>query len=221
MLVKDYEQEHLVHSPIRTQYLRIKEQNPDAILFFRMGDFFELFDDDAEIVARELEIALTRRDFGRGEKSPMAGIPHHAVDGYIARLVGKGYRVAVCEQMSDPALSKGLVDREVIRIVTPGTIIDPAMLATKRNNFLAGVVVGRQAVGLAYVDITTGEFAVTQFSTPEPEIALQQEIARVGPAEVIVEAHFNHQGSRKRRWLATVMTEKKFSKLGSNGNPNA
>src|SRR6266480_1742214 len=118
-----------------------------------MGDFFELFDDDAEIVARELEIALTRRDFGRGEKSPMAGIPHHAVDGYIARLVSKGYRVAVCEQTSDPALSKGLVDREVIRIVTPGTVIDPAMLAAKRNNFLAGVVTGRDAVGIAYADI--------------------------------------------------------------------
>src|SRR5256886_13704288 len=176
MLFKDYEQEHLVHSTIRTQYLRIKEQNPDAILFFRMGDFFELFDDDAEIVARELEIALTRRDFGRGEKSPMAGIPHHAVDGYIARLVSKGYRVAVCGQTSDHALSQRLVDREVIRIVTPGTVIDPTMLAAKRNNFLAGVVTGRDAVGIAYVDITTGEFAVTQFSTPEP----RSEERRVG-----------------------------------------
>ncbi len=221
MLFKDYEQEHPVHSPVRTQYLRIKEQNPDAILFFRMGDFYEMFDDDAEIVARELEIALTRRDFGRGEKSPMAGIPHHAADGYIARLVSKGYRVAVCEQTSDPALSKGLVDREVIRIVTPGTIIDPAMLAAKRNNFLAGVVTGRDAVGVAYVDITTGEFAVTQFSTPEPELALQQEMARVGPAEVIIEAHYSRLGSRKRRWLATVMNEKQVSKVGSNGNANA
>ena len=221
MLFKDYEQEHPVHSPVRTQYLRIKEQNPDAILFFRMGDFYEMFDDDAEIVARELEIALTRRDFGRGEKSPMAGIPHHAADGYIARLVSKGYRVAVCEQTSDPALSKGLVDREVIRIVTPGTIIDPAMLAAKRNNFLAGVVTGRDAVGVAYVDITTGEFAVTQFNTPEPELALQQEMARVGPAEVIIEAHYSRLGSRKRRWLATVMNEKQVSKVGSNGNANA
>jgi DNA mismatch repair protein MutS len=200
------------------QYLQIKQQNPDAILFFRMGDFYEMFDDDAEIVARELEIVLTRRDFGRGEKSPMAGIPHHAVDGYIARLVSKGYRVAVCEQMSDPALSKGLVEREVIRVVTPGTVIDPAMLAAKRNNFLASVVVGREAVGIAYVDITTGEFAVTQFSTPEPELALQQEIARVGPAEVIVEAHYASLGSRKRRWLAAVMSQKKVPKLGNNGS---
>ncbi len=221
MLFEDYIKDNPVHSPIRTQYLQIKRQNPDAILFFRMGDFYELFDDDAEIVARELEIALTRRDWGRGEKSPMAGVPHHAVDGYIARLVGKGYRVAVCEQMSDPALSKGLVDREVIRIVTPGTIIDPAMLATKRNNFLAGVVVGRQAVGLAYVDITTGEFAVTQFNTPEPELSIQQEMARVAPAEIIIESHNNHLGSRKRRWLAAAMSEKTVTRVGSNGNPNA
>src|SRR5215467_8349129 len=218
VLFEDYLKEHPVHSPVRTQYLQIKRQYPDTLLFFRMGDFYEMFDDDAEIVARELEIALTRRDFGRGEKSPMAGIPHHAADGYIARLVSKGYRVAVCEQMSDPALSKGLVEREVIRVVTPGTVIDPAMLAAKHNNFLASVVVGREAVGMAYVDNTTGEFAVTQSSTPEPELALQQEIARVGPAEVIVEAHYASQGSRKRRWLATVMNEKQVTRLGSNGS---
>ena len=207
MLFEDYQKTNPIHSPVRTQYLQVKQQNPDAILFFRMGDFYEMFDDDAEIVARELEIALTRRDFGRGEKSPMAGIPHHAADGYIARLVSKGYRVAVCEQVSDPALSRGLVEREIVRIVTPGTVIDPTMLAAKRNNFLAGAVIGREAVGIAYVDITTGEFAATQFSTPEPELALQQEIARVGPAEVIVEAHYASQGSRKKRWLATVMYE--------------
>ena len=220
MLFEEFAREQ-GHSPVRTQYLQIKRQNPDAVLFFRMGDFYEMFDEDAEIVARELELALTRRDFGRGEKSPMAGIPHHAADGYIARLVGKGYRVAVCEQTSDPALSKGLVDREVLRVVTPGTVIDPAMLAAKRNNFLAAVVAGRDAVGIAYVDITTGEFAATQFSTPEPELALQQEIARVGPAEVLIEADYSYQGSRKRRWLAAVMSEKTVTKLGSNGNPNA
>ncbi|GER89158.1 hypothetical protein KDW_33200 [Dictyobacter vulcani] len=221
MLFEEYEKENPVYSPVRAQYLNIKRQNPDAILFFRMGDFYEMFDDDAEIVARELEIALTRRDFGKGQRSPMAGIPHHAADGYIARLVGKGYRVAIAEQTSDPALSKGLVDREVVRIVTPGTVIDPAMLAAKRNNFLASVIVGRDAVGLAYVDITTGEFAVTQFSSTEPDVAAQQEIARVGPAEVLVEANYHRHGSRKRRWLAAVMNEKQVTKVGSNGNPNA
>src|SRR5579859_868538 len=221
VLFEEFANENAVHSPVRTQYLQIKRQNPDAILFFRMGDFYELFDDDAEIAARELEIALTRRDFGRGEKSPMAGIPHHAADGYIARLVSKGYRVAVCEQVSDPSLSKGLVEREVIRIVTPGTIVDPAMLAAKRNNFLASVVVGRDAVGIAYIDITTGEFAVTQFGTPEPELAIQQVMARVAPAEVLIEAHFSRLASRKKRWLAAVMNEKQVTKLGSNGNANA
>jgi len=221
VLFAEYEKENATHSPVRAQYLHIKRQNPDAILFFRMGDFYEMFDDDAEIVARELEIALTRRDFGRGEKSSMAGVPHHAAEGYIARLVSKGYRVAICEQMSDPALSKGLVEREVIRVVTPGTVIDPAMLAAKRNNFLAGVVAGRDAVGIAYIDITTGEFATTQFATPEPALAIQQEIARVAPAEVLVESRRSHLGSRKRRWLAAVMSEKEVKKLGSNGNANA
>jgi DNA mismatch repair protein MutS len=221
VLFAEYEKENATHSPVRAQYLHIKRQNPDAILFFRMGDFYEMFDDDAEIVARELEIALTRRDFGRGEKSSMAGVPHHAAEGYIARLVSKGYRVAICEQMSDPALSKGLVEREVIRVVTPGTVIDPAMLAAKRNNFLAGVVAGRDAVGIAYIDITTGEFATTQFATPEPALAIQQEIARVAPAEVLVESRRSHLGSRKRRWLAAVMSEKEVKKLGNNGNANA
>ncbi|MGZ3674379.1 MAG: MutS N-terminal domain-containing protein [Ktedonobacterales bacterium] len=146
---KQHAVHHVVHSPIRQQYLGVKQQHPDTILFFRMGDFYEMFDEDAELVARELELTLTRRDWGRGEKTPMAGVPHHAAEGYLARLIAKGYRVAVCEQVSDPALSKGLVEREVVRIVTPGTVVDPAMLAAKRNNFLAAAVLGRDAVGIA------------------------------------------------------------------------
>ncbi len=175
-------------SPIRQQYLSVKRQYPDAILFFRLGDFYEMFDDDAELVARELEITLTKRDFGRGLRSPMAGVPHHAADGYIARLISKGYRVAICEQVSDPALSRGLVEREVIRVVTPGTVVDPAMLAAKRNNFLAAAALSRDAVGVAWVDITTGEFACAQFSATDPEAALAQELTRVQPAEALVEA---------------------------------
>ncbi|MBX5450591.1 MAG: DNA mismatch repair protein MutS [Thermogemmatispora sp.] len=221
MLFEEYERgQQSNHSPIRSQYLAIKERYPDTILFFRMGDFYEMFDEDAEIVARELEIALTRRDFGRGEKAPMAGVPHQAAESYIARLVSKGYRVAVCEQVSDPALSRGLVEREVTRIVTPGTVVEPAMLAAKRNNFLAAVVMGRNAVGVSYVDITTGEFATTQIATGEPELTLQQEIARIAPAEVLVEAHYGQQGSRKRRWLAAVMSEKPVPRLGNNGDPD-
>ncbi len=175
------------HSPIRQQYLSVKQQHPDAVVFFRMGDFYEMFDGDAELAARELELTLTRRDWGRGERTAMAGVPHHAAQGYIARLIGKGYRVAVCEQVSDPALSKGLVEREVIRVVTPGTIVDPSMLAAKRNNYLAAAVLSRDAVGLAYTDITTGEFACTQFAATQPEDALNQELARVQPAEVLIE----------------------------------
>jgi len=192
-----------VHSPIRSQYLQIKRQYPDTLLFFRIGDFYETFDEDAEIVARELEITLTRRDFGRGEHSPMAGVPHHAADVYIARLVNKGFKVAVCDQMSAATLGPGLVEREVVRVVTPGTVTDPAMLADKRNNYLAAAVVGRGAVGLAYVDITTGEFATTQFAAADPEQALQQELARVGPAEVLVACDSGREG-RRQRWLAAM-----------------
>jgi DNA mismatch repair protein MutS len=180
--------EHDDHSPVRQQYLSIKRQHPQAILFFRMGDFYEMFDTDAELAAEELELTLTKRDWGRGEKTPMAGIPHHAAANYIARLLAKGHRIAICEQMSEPLLGKGLVDREVIRVITPGTIVDPAMLASKRNNFLAAAVLRRDAVGVAYADITTGEFACTQFSTSQPEIALTQELARMQPAEILVEA---------------------------------
>ncbi len=186
------------HSAIRTQYLGVKHAHPDAILFFRMGDFYEMFDEDAELVARELELTLTKREWGQGERSAMAGVPHHAAQGYIARLVAKGYRVAVCEQMSDPALSKGLVEREVIRVVTPGTVVDPAMLAAKRNNYLAAAVLGRDAVGLAYADITTGEFACTQLHAAEPETALLQELARVQPAEVLVETEAPERVSWRR-----------------------
>ncbi len=186
----------------------MKRQYPDAVVFFRMGDFYEMFDEDAELVARELELALTRRDWGRGEKSPMAGVPHHAAEGYIARLIGKGFRVAVCEQMTDPALARGLVEREVVRVVTPGTVVDPAMLAAKRNNYLAAAVLGRDAVGVAYIDVTTGEFATTQFHAPDPEAALLQELARVQPAEVLVEA--------EERRPAALPTRSR-----GNGRPNA
>lgn len=235
-------------SPGRAQYLHIKRQYPDTILFYQMGDFYETFDEDAEIVARELEIALTSRSAGDAERVPLAGIPLHTLDIHVSKLVKRGYRVAICQQVTpspsssktstrngtstskngstnghaaDVAISKGLVEREVLRVVTPGTVIDPAMLAAKRNNFLAAVVAGREAVGIAYVDITTGEFAVTQFSTSEPELSLQQEIARVGPAEVLIEANYSYRGNRKRRWLAAVMSEKAVTKLGSNGNGNA
>ena len=175
------------HSPVRLQYLSIKRQYPDALIFFRLGDFYETFDMDAEIVARELEITLTRRDWGKGERSPMAGVPHHSAEGYISRLVARGYRVAVVEQLTE-ATGKGLVERDVARIVTPGTVVEASMLSARRNNYLAAVVVARDSAGIAYVDITTGEFCCTQITAADIDVALMQELARVAPTEVLVEA---------------------------------
>jgi DNA mismatch repair protein MutS len=177
---------HGEHSPVRTQYLSIKREYPDAIIFYRMGDFYETFDTDAEVVARELEITLTKRDWGRGERSPMAGVPHHAGESYVARLIAKGYRVAVVEQMTEPT-GKGIVERDVTRIVTPGTVVEPSMLAARRNNYLAAVALARESAGVAYVDITTGEFACTQILSADPVTAIAQEMARIAPIEVLVE----------------------------------
>src|SRR3990172_8244914 len=128
-------------TPVRQQYLAIKRRYPDTIVFFRLGDFYETFDDDAKVVSAELEIVLTSRELGRDERVPLAGIPYHSVDTHLARLVNRGYKVAIVEQMSDPAASKGLVEREVVRVVTPGTVVEPHMLEAKANNFLAAVVV--------------------------------------------------------------------------------
>ena len=169
-------------TPARRQYLRIKKEHPEEILLFRMGDFYETFDDDARILAREVEIALTSREMGRGQRVPLAGIPYHALEGYLARLIKKGYRVAICEQTSDPATSRGLVDREVVRVVTPGTVVEDAVLDQKANNYLASVVVDDRAAGLAYVDITTAEFATTEL----PLSRLPVELGRLTPAEVLV-----------------------------------
>ena len=169
-------------TPARRQYLRIKREHPDAILLFRMGDFYETFDDDARILSRELEIALTSRVMGRGRRVPLAGIPYHALESYLARLIRKGYKVAICEQVSDPAASKGLVDREVVRVVTPGTVVEDSLLEQKANNYLASVVVEGDEAGLAHIDITTSEFAASQF----PLAHLATELGRLAPSEVLV-----------------------------------
>ena len=169
-------------TPARRQYLRIKSEHQDAILLFRMGDFYETFDDDARVVSRELEIALTSREFGAGSRVPLAGIPYHALESYLARLIRQGYKVAICEQTSDPAKSRGLVDREVVRVVTPGTIVEEALLDGKSNNYLAAAVLEGEFAGIAYADITTGEFATTQTSATELDV----ELVRLEPAELLV-----------------------------------
>ena len=148
-------------TPSRQQYLDVKAQYPDAIVFFRLGDFYETFDDDASLVARELDLVLTSRPQGKGQRTPMAGVPYHAAENYIARLIAKGYKVALCEQMS-AELINGLMPREVIRVFTAGTVVEPGMLEAGRNNYLAAVVFEDGRAGLAYADITTGEFATTQ-----------------------------------------------------------
>ena len=169
-------------TPARKQYLGIKKQHQDAILLFRMGDFYETFDDDARTLSRVLEIALTSREMGGKQRIPLAGIPYHALDPYLARLIKKGYKVAICEQVGDPATSKGPVDRQVVRVVTPGTIIEDSLLDVKANNYLMSVVTDGDSVGVAYADITTSEFATSQFDAQE----LPVELARLSPAEVLV-----------------------------------
>jgi len=187
-------------TPVRKQYLQIKAQHPDAIVFFRLGDFYETFDEDAEIAARELDLVLTSRPMTKGVRVPMAGVPHHAIEGYIARLIEKGYRVAIAEQVGE-VTGRGLVAREVTRVVTPGTVVEPALLDEKRPSYLAAVVVeggpsatlGAGRAGLAYADITTGEFATTQLDAEEVE----QELARLQPRECLVPEK-QEAGSRKQ-----------------------
>ena len=129
-------------TPIRQQYLRIKRKYPQAIVLFRLGDFYETFDEDARVVSKELDIVLTSREMGKGHRVPLAGIPYHALDNYLARLVNRGHKVAICEQITQPGETKGLVEREVIRVVTPGTVVEPSLLDSKTNNYLTSLVLG-------------------------------------------------------------------------------
>lgn len=174
-------------TPMMQQYMAMKNQYKDSLLFFRMGDFYEMFFEDAKIASRELEIALTGRDCGLDEKAPMCGVPHHVAETYISRLVDKGYKVAVCEQMEDPALAKGLVKRQVTRIVTPGTIIDPSALDEKTNNFLASVYFDDYGAGISYVDNSTGEMFTTEFigETENSSRFILDELGKVMPSEII------------------------------------
>ena len=150
-------------SPMMRQYLEIKKQNPNTILFFRLGDFYEMFFEDAKLASKELELTLTGRDCGQEERAPMCGVPYHSCEAYIARLVAKGYRVAICEQMEDPATAKGLVKRDVVRVITPGTVTENSMLDESNNNFLCTLSMSDQVAGLCFADISTGEVHVTNW----------------------------------------------------------
>ena len=174
---------------MRKQYLQIHEQHPDCLLFFRLGDFYEMFDEDAVTAARELDLTLTTRDRGKAaeERTPMCGVPYHSAEGYIARLVAKGYKVAICEQMEDPALAKGLVDRDVIRIITPATVVESSMLEEHKNNYYASVYVDQAGdIGAALVDISTGEALATLCTGADAREKAFNELGRFEPRELLV-----------------------------------
>lgn len=185
-------------TPVRRQYLDIKRQYPNAILFFRLGDFYETFDEDAEITSRVLDIVLTERSVGKGQRVPLAGIPYHAAENYLSRLIEQGYHVAICEQMGDQPI-KGIFPRKVVRVVTPGTVTEPGLLPGDANNYLATVILHENRAGIAYADITTGEFAATELTPgdqPGPDILglVRAELIRLRPAEILVPDNLNLGG---------------------------
>jgi DNA mismatch repair protein MutS len=173
-------------TPIRRQYLQIKKQYPDAIVLFRLGDFYETFDEDAKILSKTCDIVLTSRPVGKGQRVPLAGVPYHAVEGYLAKLINAGHKVAIVEQVGDQPV-RGLMPREVVRVVTPGTVVEPTLLEEKRNNYLAALVIEGNRAGIAYADITTGEFATTQLSGDDVEQAVVEELERLRPAECLIQ----------------------------------
>ncbi len=188
------------YTPMMRQYFEIKNEYKDCILMYRLGDFYEMFFEDAHIASKVLEITLTGRDCGQEERAPMCGVPFHSVDSYIARLVENGYNVAICEQTEDPAAAKGIVKREVIRVITPGTIMDAAALDDSKNNYLASVFVEEYGAGIAFVDITTGEISVNEFEGDDIVIQLLNEISRFSPAEII----FNLEAYEKKSLIDPI-----------------
>ena len=173
-------------TPMMKQYLEIKENYKDCILFFRLGDFYEMFFEDAIVASKAMEVTLTGKNCGEAERAPMCGVPYHAADTYIGRLVEKGFKVAICEQMEDPATAKGLVKRDVIRIITPGTVISPTMLSENENNYLASVFMSQSGAGLAYCDISTGELYATRISGQDIQERLLNELVRIKAKEIIL-----------------------------------
>ncbi|HGV2774575.1 TPA: DNA mismatch repair protein MutS, partial [Escherichia coli] len=175
------------HTPMMQQYLKLKAQHPEILLFYRMGDFYELFYDDAKRASQLLDISLTKRGASAGEPIPMAGIPYHAVENYLAKLVNQGESVAICEQIGDPATSKGPVERKVVRIVTPGTISDEALLQERQDNLLAAIWQDSKGFGYATLDISSGRF---RLSEPADRETMAAELQRTNPAELLYAEDF-------------------------------
>ena len=175
-------------TPMKRQYNEIKEQYQDCLLFFRLGDFYEMFDEDAKIASRELDLALTTRDRNvedPEERTPMCGVPYHSCETYIARLIAKGYKVAICEQMEDPALAKGIVKRDVIRIISPGTVTESSMLEEGRSNYICALELTGQRGGVAFCDVSTGEFCCAAFEN-DAVTHIINELARFSPREAVL-----------------------------------
>ena len=173
-------------SPMMQQYLKIKEENKDSILFFRLGDFYEMFFDDAKLASQELELTLTGRDCGLEERAPMCGVPYHSCEGYIARLVQKGYKVAICEQMEDPSKTKNIVKRDIVRVVTPGTVIESSMLDESLNNYISCVYCEGKNVAMCFCDISTGELYVTEFKGKDIVEKIKVQLSSYNPREILI-----------------------------------
>lgn len=184
-------------TPMMQQYMDIKKQYEDCILFFRLGDFYEMFFKDAEVASKELEITLTGRDCGQEERAPMCGVPHHSADSYISKLIAKGYKVAICEQMEDPNVAKGVVKREVIRVITPGTVIESNMLDERRNNYICSIFKKGFHFGLAVADISTGDFLATQILEGNTFGQLVDELAKYHPTEIIINSEMDRNENAK------------------------
>lgn len=207
------------YTPMMQQYFKVKEQYPDAILFYRLGDFYEMFFDDAKTASRELELVLTGRDCGQEERAPMCGIPYHAAESYIAKLVSKGYKVAVAEQMEDPATAKGIVTRDVIRVHTPGTVIESSMLDEGKNNYLACVYAEKNGSGVCFADVSTGEIHAAMFDGKNFEDDTISEIARFMPSEILVNGYVSKLSklaaylTRRITVFAETLTEENFAEM--------
>lgn len=177
-------------SPMMKRYFQIKDNYPDCLLFFRLGDFYEMFFDDAVTASRVLDLTLTGRDCGLEERAPMCGVPYHAVDNYIRRLIENGYRVAICEQLSDPATSKGLVDRDVVRVVSSGTVMEEDILDEKKSNYLCSIFSNANSFGIAWTDISTGEFDVYEYTGEDYLERLSNILGSIAPSEIICNENF-------------------------------
>ncbi|MBR0136508.1 MAG: DNA mismatch repair protein MutS, partial [Clostridia bacterium] len=200
-------------TPMMQQYLELKEKYSDCLLFFRLGDFYEMFFEDAVTASKELELVLTGRDCGLTERAPMCGVPYHSVNGYINKLIDKGYKVAICEQLEDPALAKGLVERDVIRVITPGTVIEEQMLPDNANNYILSVFAANGVFELAYCDVSTGDFYCEELIGDRFQQDLMDQLTRIEPREIIANDYlFTREFVSK--WISShYYVEKKDAKF--------